>query len=200
MENFDEYLKSIPFLLEWFVPGYCTIYLYKLFRKGSEQLENSDSIRIVRCICVSFVLNAVSRSIDDFVVRICIEIVIGCVAALGLILLRKNRWVRRIYSKINHTTIADSVLETMELHLQDQWVTVFLKDGSMVYGRSCSFGDDEKDLWLSIDCYRTSGPLFDNNNGKVDEWNETEDKSINHIMGIRYSEIAAIVNHKTGKS
>lgn len=200
MENIAEWLKSIPLLLEFFVPGYLTIFVFRVVRNGSEQLESSESIHMTACVCVSFLLNACCGFISVDWLRVLVEIFIGCGLALLCILLLKNGWIRRNYSKINHTTIADSVFESMGLQLPDQWITVYMKDGSMVYGRSVTFGKYEQDPWISIDCYRTSGPLFENNGKKVDEWNLDEDMSIHHIIGISYSEIIAITNHKQEKS
>lgn len=200
MENIAEWLKSIPLLLEFFVPGYVTIFVFRIIRNGSEQLEGSESIRITACVCVSFLLNVCCGFILVTWLRLLVEIIIGCCLALLCILLLKNDWVRRNYSKINHTTIANSVFESMGLNKSDQWVTVYMKDGSMVYGRSVTFGMQEKDSWISIDCYRTSGPTFDINGKKVDEWNSDEDMTINHIIGISYSEIIAITNHKQNKT
>lgn len=200
MENIAEWLKSIPLLLEFFVPGYLTIFVFRVVRNSSEQLESSESIRITTSICVSFLLNACCGFISVAWLRVLVEIFIGSGLALLCILLLNSGWIRRNYSKINHTTIADSVFESMGLHLPDQWITVYMKDGSMVYGRSVTFGKHEQDPWISIDCYRTTGPTFDVNSKKIDEWNPDEDMTIHHIIGISYSEIIAITNHKQEKN
>lgn len=196
MENFEKLLQLIPAFLEFFVPGYITIFVFRTIRDSSEQFEDSENIRTVTCICVSFMLNVIYSFINIMWLRVIAEIVTGCVLAIGFVRVLRVGWIRRHYSLINHTMIADSVFESIGLHLTDQWISAFLKDGSMIYGRIIAFGSQEHDPWLAIDCYKTKGPMFDKEDKKIDDWNQNEDKSINHVITISYGEIIAITHHK----
>lgn len=201
--NSKEFIDAIYAVLEFFIPGYITIFTFRTLSGYHENTESSESIKIVKCICISFLLQILYFKINISWVRILVQIVTGCILSIVLVLLLRIKKVRWLYSKINHTMISKTVFESIGLHLDDQWVSVFMKDQSMIYGRMIAFGSYGKDPYVAIDCYRTTGSLFDDQTHKVDdqtykvdEWNRNEDRSINHIITVRYEDILAITLHR----
>lgn len=195
--NSKGFIDAIYAVLEFFVPGYITIFVFRTLRGHHENAEASESIQIVRCICISFLLQLLYFRISIPWLRILIQIGTGCVLSTAFVMLLRIRRVRWLYSKINHTMISKTVFESIGLHDDDQWVSVFMKDKSMIYGRMIAFGSYEKDPYVAIDCYRTTGPLFVDQEMKIDEWNRDEDKSNNHIITVRYEDILAITLHRS---
>jgi hypothetical protein len=197
--SLDNFYVGIQIVLEFIVPGFIANFVYNKLLDSKEKDKISDNLRLLSCVCISYVLNLIfGLFISNLLLRVAIETAVGIVLAVLLIKLLGIRKVRHWYSKINHTMLSESVLESLGLYQKDQYVSVFLKSGSMVYGRIISF-NDEDDPWIALDCYRTAGDSFSDKkdpSSKLDEWNKTEEKSINNVIAIRLDEIRAISHHK----
>ncbi len=192
--DIEKIVATIPILLEYIIPGFVTLSFYNRIREKEALLEQS---KLLSCICISLLLNFCFKSlVSNIYIRVIVEIVAGCILSIIFIKIISFEFVRNKFSKLNRTTIAESVFEAIGLHLPDKYVTVFLKDGSMIYGRLIVFNGGD-DSWLAIDCYRTSGPSFDDEHGKKDEWYRKEEPKSNiyHVITIPYNEIRAIAKH-----
>ena len=98
--------------------------------------------------------------------------------------------------------LSETVLESIGLSRtkEDPWVSVFLKDGSMIFGRCISIPSDYEDEWIALDHYTTSGGTFDDKGGKKDLWyikesNENNKNARTHFIAVHSSEIIAIAKH-----
>lgn len=198
--NFEDFVKQIPYVLEYFVPGYISLTFYRALMNSEDEAKSSEQIHLATCICISYLLALIFGQIDTLIIRFIFETIVGCFVSFLMVKLLGTKRFRHYFSLINHTTISKTVFEAIGLHLQDQWVTVYLKDGSMVYGRVVVFGSETTDQWISIDNYRTSGPSFDMDTGKKDEWYKNEKKSIDEVLTIQYGEIRMISLHRWSKS
>ena len=196
-----EMLKEIPKILEYFVPGYITIAIYKALMGIDAKNKPYEKIQIAACICVSYVLAIIFSSLEPLFARVSCEILGGVLLSVFFVLLLRVETVRHYYSLINHTLIEKTVFESIKLD-EHPWVTVFMKDSSMVFGRIITYGDQD-DPWIAVDNYYSSGPVFDDKdkkNGKRDDWSEelkTRDEL--HVIIIKRDEIKAIVRHKEDK-
>ncbi len=206
--DLEKFSAGIQIVLEFVVPGFIANFVYNKLLDSKEKDKISDNFRLLSCVCISYALYLVfSLFISNLLLRVAIETAVGIGLAVLLIKVLGIRKVRHWYSKINHTMLSESVLESLGLYQKDQYISVFLKSGSMVYGRIIAF-NDEDDPWIALDCYRTTGDSFSNKkdtnsksdkkdtNTKLDEWNKTEEKTINNVIAIRLDEIRAISHHK----
>lgn len=198
--NLLGFIEKIQTVLEFIVPGFIANCVYNKVQDSKERFKIPENTRLISCICISFGLNLLYTNlivIESFDWRIIAEIATGVFAAVAWIKICNFKWFRHYYSRINHTVLSESVLQSIHLDDDDQWVSLFLKDGSMVFGRIIFFNNEE-DPWIAIDCYKTMGPTFESENGiKVDEFYQKEDYTKNnHIIAVRLNEIKAIANCK----
>jgi len=195
----QEMIDSIPDILEYFVPGFFTMLIFRRIR-DSKAHNPFENIHLMSCICISFVLRTLFIWVHNMYIRIIIECIVGLIAAIVFLRVLKNKKIRHLYSKIYNTMLSETVLESIGLDRtsDDPYISVFLKDGSMVYGRCISIPSDYSDDWIAIDNYKTTGESFDSGEGKKDRWyrKENELASINHVIAIHISEVTAIAKHE----
>lgn len=194
--SIDEIIKAIPQILEFFIPGYVTWYIYQKIRDSKDHISY-EKVHFLSCICISFVLSIVFSWISNLYLRILAECVLGWIAAILLLKLLKVEAIRHLYSTIFHTMLSESVLESIGLNdtNKDPWASVFMKDGSMVFGRCISIPSDYEDEWIALDYYQTTGELFATNGQQKDKWYVINKKSNNRVIVLRISEIKAIAKY-----
>lgn len=194
--SIDEIIKAIPQILEYFIPGYLTWYLYQKMCDSKDH-HTYENVHFLSCVCISFVLSIVFSWISNLYLRILAECVLGWIAAIVLLKLLKVEAIRHLYSTIFHTMLSESVLESIGLNdtNKDPWVSVFMKDSSMIFGRCISIPSDYEDEWIAIDNYQTTGELFATNGQQKDKWYVRNYMSNNRVIVLRISEIKAIAKY-----
>ena len=193
--DIEKWIRAIPQILEFFVPGYITVVVFKKLQGNDDENKSHESIQIAACVCISYILSILFVWIGSLYVRLLCESITGCLLSFILIKLLGTNRIRHYYSLINHTLIEKTVFESVGLH-KNPWVTVFLNDSSMVYGRVVTYGENN-DTWIAIDNYHTYGIVFDKEDGsKRDERAvEPQIKDETHVIIVKYDEIRAIVKH-----
>ena len=168
-------INNIPLLLEYFIPGYCTILFYRRLKSSKKEKELSDSVQLGTSILISYFL----ITILDFVGKLpliptittpyarCIaEIFVGAFLSVVVLRLLRCSFIRKYYSKINNTTLSRTVFECCNLD-EGPYITVY-KEDKKVYGRLVVYNDEEGDEWFAIDSYE----IYDANHSLQDHWSK----------------------------
>ena len=164
-----EIIDQIPTILEYFIPGYISIYVYNVFR--NKKTTMSETIHFGACVIISFIIRTFIslagkigsiRSVFSWVsgnayIRCFIASIIGIVVSIVLVHLREKKGVRKHFEKIANVTLSDSVFETCDLDKPDlkgdrRRVTIY-GDNYVIYGRLLNYDLEDKDAWICMDLY-----------------------------------------------
>lgn len=161
----DNLIEKIPQLIEYFAPGYLCILFYRTIRNKKSDKEVSETIHIAESVCISFVLGLVTSFFFgnkiDIWLRLAFEVAVGCIVSLFLACIVEWRLIKKIHSRLSSRPLTVSLFDSVALDKIENEETVFMEDGSLVYGRVISWGDSSEDPWIALDNYWTEGPMFD---------------------------------------
>ena len=191
MTLIKEIVNNIPYLLTYYVPGFCTVFAYRRFRAANLSAM-SETVHLGTCVVISYLINSLlemicpiteNAALEGDVFRCFWATIIGVLFAFALVKLRGCRKVRQLYADKLNNSLADTVFEASEL-AGDVYVTVY-GEKKKVSGRVVLFGD-EKDPWIALDYYQA----FEEGKGRIDVWHNY--KTYTRYI-IPFSEIKAIV-------
>lgn len=170
----QETISNLPLILEYFLPGYCSIFLYKKLRSITTEKKETESIQIGSSIVISyfisFLLSVLSKlrilpNIANNELRCIVEILVGALGTICILRLLRSPWIRKKYSHINNTALSRTVLECCDLSRMPK-VTIYSENTTSVYGRLVNYNDEERDEWLALDFYE----VYERPHKLVDHW------------------------------
>lgn len=173
IDAIHQIISDLPLILEYFLPGYCSIFLYRKLRSVTATGKENDSIQIGSSIVISYfislILNTLSKiriipNIQSSEVRCFIEVLVGTLGTICVLRLLRNPRIRRKFSSINNTSLSRTVLECCDLSTMPR-VTLYGENMS-VYGRLVNYNDEEHDEWLALDFYE----VYKDSKKLVDHW------------------------------
>ena len=151
-EELAQYIQKIPLILEYYVPGFLTIYLYRFF-KDNDKDRLSDSNHFGACICISSILRIpvvfVFPPINSYVQSILISVV-GCILAYLAYRSKDWTWIARLFSRYTESSSQDSVLNGCNFYKQARIVKV-ITERYIVEGRVQLYNQSKYDNWIVLD-------------------------------------------------
>ncbi|MCH5259870.1 MAG: hypothetical protein J1F18_08960 [Lachnospiraceae bacterium] len=196
-----EVIDKIPQLLEYFIPGYVAVWLYKRWKSAFNENDLSD-IHVGAIVFVSYIIRLSLKTVyhglllcipslsrfNTVDVRCLVEILVACIIAFVLIKARRITWIRTLYSKVNRTTLSSNVFECCNLDLKPQ-VTVYL-DKKRIEGRLLLYDLTPDAQWITIDKHF----VYDEDNALIDAWyNHDYERYL-----IRLEDVHTLVVHYDG--
>lgn len=171
MSLIKEIVNNLPYLLIYYVPGFCTIFAYRRFRSARSSAM-SETVHLGACVVISFIINSLlevvwptseNAGLKVTGLRCILAIIIGVVFAFALVKLRGCREARQLYADKLKSSLSDTVFEASEF-ADGVYVTVY-GEKKQVSGRVVLYGD-EKDPWIALDYYQ----VFEEGRGRIDVW------------------------------
>ena len=171
MSLIKEIVNNLPYLLIYYVPGFCTIFVYRRFR-SARSFAMSETVHLGACVVISYIINlflevvwptSESAGLEVTGLKCILAIIVGVGIAFALVKLRGWRKARQLYADKLKSSLSDTVFEASEL-ADDVYVTVLWRK-KRVSGRLVLYGD-EKDPWIALDYYQ----VFEEGRGRIDIW------------------------------
>lgn len=192
-------IENIPSLMEYFVPGFVAIFIYRKISDISTDHFN-EAIHLGASVVLSYTFRfiivylgkipGIPTISDSFLLCLC-STLLGAFLVLMIIKAKKLPKVRSFYSRINNTTLSDNVFECCNLSKQPD--VIVYGDEKFIKGRLWVFGTGT-DTWLVIDQFE----VYNKEKGLIDQW--THHSNYTQYI-IPYNEIKAIeVKHKKGSA
>jgi len=127
MSLIKEIVNNLPYLLIYYVPGFCTIFAYRRFR-SARSFAMSET-----CVVISYIINlflevvwptSESAGLEVTGLKCILAIIVGVGIAFALVKLRGWRKARQLYADKLKSSLSDTVFEASEL-ADDVYVTVY---------------------------------------------------------------------------
>ena len=156
MSLIKEIVNNLPYLLIYYVPGFCTIFAYRRFR-SARSFAMSETVHLEACVVISYIINlflevvwptSESAGLEVTGLKCILAIIVGVGIAFALVKLRGWRKAQQLYADKLKSSLSDTVFEASEL-ADDVYVTVY-GEKKRVSGRLVLYGD-EKDPWIALD-------------------------------------------------
>ena len=161
-------IENMPLILEYFVPGYFTIFAYRRF-KGTGKNAMSDAIHLGMSVCISYFLHIIFANIPNNIWRCFIETLFGICFAIILLKLIQTSYVREMFSKVNNTFLSETTFDSCDLYNLHN-VTIH-QEHQKVIGRLLSYNLDSDDAWLVLDYYRIES---NDGNEELENWEKSD--------------------------
>ena len=205
MDSILTIIQNIPTILEYFVPGYIMICLFRRLN-NSDAEKMSDTINIGVSICVSYLIKSILYLIYHIpfiypvfsplatvvYTRFVVETIFGLIVVVLYMKIRRQPLACKLFSKINFTTLSNNVFEGSELN-RSQYVTI--KTEKNAYNGYMILYDLNKDSsWIVLDVVEQTSTDISNNEKR--SW---LDHDYERYL-IPMSEILDIIVHYTDKS
>lgn len=178
-EDFAQYIQYIPLILEYYVPGFLTIYLYR-FLVDNDENRLSDNNHFGACICISFILRIpvvlIHPSLNAYIQSVLISI-LGCAIAFLAYRSKGWTWVARLFSRFTASSSQNSVLNGCKLYTPGRIVKV-ITENYVVEGRVQLYNQSKYDNWIALD----EVICIDVKNNKEDTWLEAGKKYERYII------------------
>ena len=201
----NEIVDNIPKILEFFLPGYLSIFAYRRL-KSNNAIAMSENIQIGLAVCIIYIVRCllrlmyyklISKPEYSFMIglntpslRVLLESLICLIIAVCMAIFRRFHWVRRVFSFVSGSLLEENVFEGCDLD-RTVMASVYVSD-KVVKGRVIAYGQEELDQWLVIDKYI----IKDLNGNKLDCWYYHEYER--YLIPIK--DIKAVVIHYDSKS
>lgn len=193
-------IENIPSLMEYFVPGFVAIFIYRKISDISTADYSTEAIHLGASVVLSYTFRSIIvclgkipgiPTVSDSFLLCFVSTLLGIFLVLIIIKVKKHPKVRSVYSKINNTTLSDNVFECCNLSKAPD--VIVYGDDKFIKGRLWVFGTGT-DTWLAIDQFE----VYSNEKGLIDHW--THHSNYTQYI-IPYNEIKAIeVKHKKGSA
>lgn len=162
MDSISTIIQNIPLILEYFVPGYLMICLFRRLNDSNTE-KMSDAIHIGISICISFLIKSTLYLIYHIpfiqplftvlasvvYIRFVVETLFGLTIVVLYIKIRRQPWVCKLFSKINFVTLSNNVFEGSELD-RSQYVTVTTAK-TTYYGYMILYDLNKECSWIVLD-------------------------------------------------
>ncbi len=132
MSLIKEIVNNLPYLLIYYVPGFCTIFAYRRFR-SARSFAMSETVHLWACVVISYIINlflevvwptSESAGLEVTGLKCILAIIVGVGIAFALVKLRGWRKARQLYADKLKSSLSDTVFEASEL-ADDVYVTVY---------------------------------------------------------------------------
>ena len=132
MSLIKEIVNNLPYLLIYYVPGFCTIFAYRRFR-SARSFAMSETVYLGACVVISYIINlflevvwptSESAGLEVTGLKCILAIIVGVGIAFALVKLRGWRKARQLYADKLKSSLSDTVFEASEL-ADDVYVTVY---------------------------------------------------------------------------
>ena len=132
MSLIKEIVNNLPYLLIYYVPGFCTIFAYRRFR-SARSFAMSETVHLGACVVISYIINlflevvwptSESAGLEVTGLKCILAIIVGVGIAFALVKLRGWRKARQLYADKLKSSLSDTVFEASEL-ADDVYVTVY---------------------------------------------------------------------------
>ena len=124
MSLIKEIVNNLPYLLIYYVPGFCTIFAYRRFR-SARSFAMSETVYLGACVVISYIINlflevvwptSESAGLEVTGLKCILAIIVGVGIAFAL--------VKQLYADKLKSSLSDTVFEASEL-ADDVYVTVY---------------------------------------------------------------------------
>ena len=132
MSLIKEIVNNLPYLLIYYVLGFCTIFAYRRFR-SARSFAMSETVHLGACVVISYIINlflevvwptSESAGLEVTGLKCILAIIVGVGIAFALVKLRGWRKARQLYADKLKSSLSDTVFEASEL-ADDVYVTVY---------------------------------------------------------------------------
>ena len=132
MSLIKKIVNNLPYLLIYYVPGFCTIFAYRRFR-SARSFAMSETVHLGACVVIRYIINlflevvwptSESAGLEVTGLKCILAIIVGVGIAFALVKLRGWRKARQLYADKLKSSLSDTVFEASEL-ADDVYVTVY---------------------------------------------------------------------------
>lgn len=144
------YIKMIPDLLVYYVPGFIAISTYQYLR--NTDIKFSEVHHSGACICISFLLKSVLTTLihnDNSYLIGMASVSLGIILAFVLYIVNKSKLMSLFIAKCTHTAPQNTVLEGCDLDSPKN-ITI-TTENAIISGRIQLYNQETNDNWLAID-------------------------------------------------
>lgn len=122
MSLIKEIVNNLPYLLIYYVPGFCTIFAYRRFRPA-RSFAMSETVRLGACVVISYIINlflevvwptSESAGLEVTGLKCILAIIVGVGIAFALVKLRGWRKARQLYADKLKSSLSDTVFEASD--------------------------------------------------------------------------------------
>ena len=196
IKELNAVLDSIPTLLQYFIPGYWTIFIFKYFcsKKITHYITNIMAC-VISYILISFTI--LSRARFDFldnvpnvpIINSCIAIMLGTVSAIVVAMLFSSKWFSKITVLLFHKTPNEDIWRDVLDLRNGSNLKIYIKSADYyIIGHHKNHEEKEGDCWLAV----TAFAKYDKKTNLIckNEPSFLDDENV--IYTIRFSDIEHI--------
>lgn len=190
-------INAIPQYIEYFYPGYITIYIYYFFR--AKHVPDTKAV-ILKALGISYVYSVILSKVNDGSTMMYNFwlIILSVMVAYMAYLFTKSETTERIFRILNvETCFWDNEIEALQGLDVGAWLVVYLIDEDVVYEGWLHFKEMEPNRRQYITLTNFRKYLISNETGKpVEPYIEMHDEDAEEEVTIFYNKIKRIEKRK----